>query len=388
MKIWLYWLAVIYLKFLAKLQILKNRPLIIGITGSVGKTTTLQMVNAAIKESFKIKISEKANSEVGLPLNILGFSPRSYDLKDWIWIIPMALIKLLTNWERYEIYVAEMGIDSPNPPKNMDFLLSLIKPKIGIFLNVYPVHIEAFKNIDQIAEQKGKLIIQLPKNGWAILNNKDKRVKKFGKRTKAKVIWFNGEAEEAAMAVAKILKIKPEKAKRGINQHFRLPPGRGRIIPGIKKTILIDSSYNASREPMLRALDKLKTLGKGRKIAVLGDMRELGNQAQKEHEIVARKAIKVADEIVTIGPLMKQFFKPKLKKLHQFDNTFKALKFIKEKLIKGGETILIKGSQNTLFLEIITENLMKEPDKANELLCRRGKFWDNKRKALWLDLKK
>lgn len=383
MNRWFYQPVLYYLKILAKIQLLKIKPLIIGVTGSVGKSSTTQMIAAALTENFQVKISEKANSETGLPLNILGFPGRSYGLIDWLWVIPLALIKLLTNWQKYQIYVAEMGVDSPNPPKNMSYLLSLFQPQIGVFLNVYPVHIEKFPNLEAIAQEKGKLITSLPKNGWAILNKNDPRVRQFQHKTKAQVVIFDGEAKSAALAVAKVLNVPQKTALSAIKKHYHPLPGRMTIIAGIKNTTLIDSSYNASRAPMLLALEKLKTIGKGKKIAVLGDMRELGIHAKREHELVAKKAFSVADQIVTIGPLTKKYFKAKSAKLHQFDNTYQALSFIKKKLIKGGETILIKGSQNTLFLEIITEGLMNNPEKAKDLLCRRGKFWDNKRKALW-----
>lgn len=382
MKSRIYRLILFYLKVLAKLQLKKIKPIIIGVTGSVGKTSTTAMIAAALTDKFKVKLSEKANSEIGLPLNILSFPPRSYSLIDCLWILPLALIKLLINQEKYDIYVAEMGVDNPNPPKNMSYLLSIFQPQIGVFLNVYPVHIEAFPNLNAIAQEKGKLITSLPKNGWAVLNQTDPKVISFKSLTQAKIILFNGEAQEAALAVAKVFKISKTQALVSIKKHYHQPPGRMSIIPGVKNTTLIDSSYNASRISMLLALKKLSQTGSGKKIAVLGDMRELGLEAKKEHILVAQETVKIADKIVTIGPLMKQYFTPKIKNLYQFDNTRKAAEFIKNTLIQGGETILIKGSQNTLFLEIITESLMRNPKAANELLCRRGSFWDKKRATI------
>lgn len=379
-----YRLILTYLRTLAKLQLRKINPLIIGITGSVGKTSALMAIAAVLKDHYKIKISEKANSESGLPLNILGFKPRNYNLIDWLWTLPLALFKLITNWKKHDVYVAEMGIDSLYPPKNMEYLLTILQPKIGVFLNVLPVHTENFGSLGNIAKEKGKLILSLPKDGFAVLNTKDTRVEKFKKLTKARVIEFQGEATEAAVAIAKIFNINKTRALASLAKNFKPIPGRMSLIPGIKNTTLIDSSYNASRASMLKALDCLAKTGKGKKIAVLGDMRELGNLAQKEHENIAMVANKIADTIVTIGPLMKQFFIPKTNNLFQFENTYEAADFIKNKLIQGGETILIKGSQNTLFLEIITETLMREPEKADQLLCRRGKFWDKKRATIKL----
>ena len=391
--LWLCW----YLKILAKLQLKKQKLTIIGVTGSVGKTSCMMAIKAVLEDDFKVKASIKANSEIGIPLDVLGFKVRNYKIFDWFWIIPLAFLKLLTNFKKYDIYIVEMAIDSPNPPKNMEWLLSILKPNIGLFLNVFPVHCEAFeslnkKPIDSIGLEKGKLITSLPKNGWAILNSNDKRVISFKNKTKAKVITFNNSnyLQECSLKVGKIFGINKNKALKKIKKNFKMPKGRMEIIKGIKNTTLIDSSYNASRESMLLGLRRLTGSGPvSRKIAVLGDMRELGREAKKEHEAVAEKAVKIAQIIVTVGPLMKKYFLPKAislgfdkENLFWFENTFKALKALKTKIIVGGEIILIKASQNTLLFEIIVEGLMKNPEKAKDLLCRRGKFWDKKRQAI------
>ena len=93
--------------------------------------------------------------------------------------------------------------------------------------------------------------------------------------------------------------------------------------------------------------------------------------------------------MVMVGPLMIRYLLPEIKKrgfpqenCYVFDNTYQAAKALKSSIIKGAETILIKASQNTLFFEIIVETLMKSPEKAEQLLCRRGRFWDQKRRQL------
>jgi len=425
MKKLFYWPILYYLRFLAKLQLLKIKPLIIGITGSAGKTSLLNAASAILQDKFTIKVSYKANSETGIPLNILGFSPRNYSILDWFWIIPLTLWKLLVNWKKHDIYLVELGVDSPYPPQNMAYLLTIVQPTIGIFLNALPVHSQPFDDLvskntkdkkakvtDLIAKEKGKLITSLPTDGFAILNADDKRVLKFKSQTKAKVITFSAEKGKvniknkikisdqvfdqhfnetfsAALALAHALNLSLESSLKSLQKNFRLPPGRMTIIPGIKNTTILDSSYNASRKPMIGALNTLNSFSKNKKIAVLGDMRELGDEAKIEHQLVARTAAKIADIIVTIGPLMKQFLVPKLlklkfpkKKIYSLDNTSQAVKVLKSEIIQGKEAILVKGSQNTLFLEIIVQALMKNPQDADKLLCRRGKFWNKKRKGL------
>jgi len=437
-----------YLRILAKFQLAKinfwrrikgkRSVVIVGITGSAGKTSTMYATVAALRDSFRVKYSEKANSESGIPLNILGLSMKDYSLKDWLRVAVLSPLKLLTNWRDYDVYAAEMGVDEPKEPKNMSYLLKIIRPQIGVFIGVTSVHSQQFEQagfedpVRAIAEEKGRLLAALPANGWAIVNRDDRLVWEQAKRSEAKIIPV-GRHHQAklrvirysvseigtkityswrkrryclelanyvlppvyshtfgfALAVALTQQIRLKKAIAMISRNFQLPPGRSSLIKGIKNTLIIDSSYNASPLAMITMLDLLGQLGKktGRKkIAVLGDMRELGNQSKKEHQRIARKAIKVADQIVLVGPQMREYFLPAAlemgfdqKKIKSFLKAGQAARFLKRNL-QGGELILVKGSQNTIFLEIVVEALMKDKSKAEQLLCRRGKFWDQKRK--------
>ena len=439
-------LLLIYLRELAKLQLAKIRPTVIGVTGSAGKTSLKNAIAAVLKDRRKVKVSYKANSESGIPLNILGLKPIDYSPLDWLRLSLLGPVKLITNWDGYEIYIAEMGIDSPHPPKNMEYLLTIVHPKVGVFLNVLPVHGEYFdqvvpkslrderqrreKVMDAIAAEKGKLIESLPKQGIAVLNNDDPRVRNFATKTKAKVLTFatkraadltakvrgtslkgfrmevkEGKTIEklqlsqlldehyahtflAAIAVGRSFNVSLSECIRGLKQHFKLPKGRMGVIPGIQGTIILDSSYNASRETMESALRTLSLVAPKRKVAILGDMRELGKIAKLEHEEVAAVSATTADLVITVGPKMRQWFVPRLlelgfpsRKLRSVLNPYAALS-IARRLIRQEDTILIKGSQNTLFLEIVTEGLMQNPKDAEGLLCRRGAFWDKKREEL------
>lgn len=132
------------MRFWARLQLKKTAPDVIGITGSAGKTSCRNAVKVILQEKYKVKVSYKANSESGIPLNILGIKPCDYSTIDWLRMVILAPIKLLTNWQVFEKYVVEMGIDSPTPPKNMEYLLTIVRPRTGIFLNALPVHTAFF----------------------------------------------------------------------------------------------------------------------------------------------------------------------------------------------------------------------------------------------------
>lgn len=429
-------LALHYLRVLAYLQLLKNRAEIIGLTGSAGKTSCRMVVTTILASKYKVFSTEGGlNSEWGVPLAILkqqsGYSSPALWLKAFFG----SLWTLLFDWQKYDQYVLELGVDKPN---DMEYLMSFIKPKVGVVLNVLPVHTEQFiplggDLVERIAEEKGKLVAALPAEGTAVLNYDDPLVRQMAGRCKAKILSFGlnpqhdiwaGKVEVgefgfrmlvhsqnrtysfetsqwlnrdyaytilAALAVGVVGGISIEKGIEILSQKLELPSGRMSRFSGVKGSVIIDSSYNASREPTLAALDFLATFTDRRKIAALGDMRELGPLSKVEHEAVAAKAVQVADEIVTVGPQMQDYFVPKAlglgfpaKNVHSFLNSQEAGEFLRDKIIQGQEAILVKGSQNTIFMERVVEILLATPDQDRHKLCRRGEYWDEARAlTLW-----
>ena len=431
-----------YFRFFAKIQLFKNRPTIIGITGSAGKTSTRDAIYAAIKNNRKVKVSFKANSESGIPLNILGLTPKLFSPLEWLKLMLLCPIKLLTNWERYDTYLVEMGIDSPDAPKNMEYLLTIVKPDIGVLLNAAPMHSEPFdylvetkdiykraQEITQlIANEKGKIVTQINKKSTAVLNidqaelvslqsNINSKLITFGENNLADIIITNyifsnsdstfefsyqkkpitlsfpqqllpkhfAHTFAATLSVGLALGITIDALKKNLETHFSLPPGRSSLIDGINGSHIIDSSYNSSTQPALDMLDMLSQIPGKNKFAVLGDIRELGEVAEIEHQSVAKKAAQVCNAVLLVGPQMKQFALPVLEKtktqVHWFNTGYEAAKFLKPEL-KKDDLVLIKASQNTLLLEIAVENLMANPEQAKDLLARRGAFWDKKRAEL------
>lgn len=417
--------------------------MIIGITGTAGKTSTLNAVHAALKDFRQVKTGFKVNSESGLPLHILGLNISNFTIAEWFSYIFLAPYKLLTNWEKYDTYIAEMAIDSPNPPKNMSYLLTILKPQVGVFLNARPMHSLQFDPLvsetdpekraaavtKAIADEKGKLIVSLPKTGTAVLNADDSNVIAFAKKTQAKVISFGtdkaadirvsevrqnldgttvsleykkskhqlhfpdyvlpghfGLTLAAALATAASLGIDFAKAAKALEKNYRVPKGRSTLIQAINGAYIIDSSYNSSTAPAIDSLDMLDSLAKGRKLALLGDMRELGMEAAGEHQKVAHHAANICDQVILVGPLMKEYGLPIIEEsgtpVKWFPSAQKAAEYLKNEL-KKDDVLLVKGSQNTLLLEIAVEALMKNPELAHDLLCRRGAYWDKQRRALF-----
>lgn len=378
-----------YLRFFARLQLKKikllNPKLItVGITGSAGKTSTLLATEAALKPNFRVKTNYGGNSQSGIPLNILGFNNPDFTFFSWLKIALLTPIKLLTNWKIYDVYLIEMGIDSPISPKNMSYLLSIVKPDIGVFLNVTPVHLENFSSLDQIAEEKATLINRVQ---TAIINKTDPLVKKYSKNINTisiKPIKIDipnfilpniyDISLGAAIAIAGVLNIDKSTALDHLKTNFHLPPSRSSILKGVNGSTIIDSSYNSSPLSTTEMLTFLASYPSP-KIAVLGDMRELGSASKLSHQNLYKNALNSTDTIISVGPLTSRYFGSKAKK---FMYWWQAADYLKNNLLQNA-TILVKGSQNTIFLEELVKELIPTNKLkhylSNQLICRQSKYW-------------
>lgn len=423
-----------FLKSAAQLQLKKSNPVIIGITGSAGKSSAVQATGLVLSQHFQTKYTKKGNSETGIPLEILDIPVENYSKIGWIKVLFLAIFQLIFNWKKYTHLVLEMGIDSETAPKNMEYLLTIVKPHIGVLLNVNAVHGENFSGdnpVVSIANEKGKLLTRLSSKDLAIFTvdqpeveqlipNIHAETKTFSIDKKTATIYLTDHSTSlsgttfqfildkqkytlqfnhqlhfkesfgtfaTALLIANHLGMKTEKAIEILEKKYKLQPGRMSIIEGIKETTILDSSYNSSLSPTSAALRMIAAFPQ-RKIVVLGDMRELGKKTAEDHQALAKVAAKSADFIITVGPLMKQFFIPELitlgfpkDKIHSVETAYEAVPILKS-LMKKDDLILVKGSQNTIFLEIVVKALMKYPEKATQVLCRQSAFWDEQRTAL------
>jgi UDP-N-acetylmuramyl pentapeptide synthase len=400
--------VLVWLRFWARWQLKKYAPDIVGITGSAGKTSCRNAVAAVLNDKYQLKVTGKANSESGIPLDILGITPGDFAVFDWLRMIVLAPVTFLSNWKPYEKYVVEMGIDSPLPPKNMDYLLTILQPRMAIFLNASLVHSQNFDQLggdigQHIANEKGKLIESLPENGLAILNADQPAVKQFAQKTKAKVMTFGldrsadirigtierdgsgtrfefWEGEDSAKAslpyllpdyfahtLAAALCINADEGntiQEGCDllmKDYKLEPGRMSVFAGVNGSTIIDSSYNASADATIGALEMLTDLPAKRRFAVLGNMNELGAETESEMSRVKKVAETVCDQV--------WWSKGK-------DHADEI-----RELLQPGDYVLVKGSQNRVFLELTVEALLAD-NRDKKLLCRRGNYWDIRRKEV------
>ncbi|MDZ4721044.1 MAG: UDP-N-acetylmuramoyl-tripeptide--D-alanyl-D-alanine ligase [Roseiflexaceae bacterium] len=348
-------------------------PIMIGITGSVGKTTTKEATAAVLSRRYRtLKNPRSYNSESTLPIVLLQID------------------------DQHEVAVLEMGMYQPG---DIAFLAQLARPSIGIVTNVGPSHMERVGSIEAIANTKAELIEALPADGHAILNIDDPRVVRMAERTQAKPFLFGldpaadlwaddiqsrglegisfrahhaGEAVTlrlpligrhsvhtalAASAAGLLLGLGWDAIIDGLrdsNAQLRLL-----AVPGYNGSTLIDDTYNASPASSLAALNLLSELT-GRHVAVLGDMLELGQMEEEAHRFVGARAAEVVQLLITLGDRARWIADEARQAgmpadaLYQVTNTADAASLLRT-LITPGDSILVKGSRGMAMEAIVAE---------------------------------
>ncbi|MCL5733663.1 MAG: UDP-N-acetylmuramoyl-tripeptide--D-alanyl-D-alanine ligase [Patescibacteria group bacterium] len=396
----------IILKFLAQKTLKKYRPGIIGVTGSVGKTSSKLAIADALSSERNVRaIRANFNNELGFPLAILGnYQKIGYPIIFWPKVIAAGIIKLIFKFPYPDILVLEYGADNPGDIK---YLLDIAKPNIGVITAIgdIPAHVEFFSSPEELAKEKSRLIEAVGVNGFAVLNADDETVMSlknktrshimtfgFGDRADVRIInfenrfdddWrgilfklaYNGSvvpikingalgkshayAAAAAAACSLIFGINLVKISDALNKYQPLN-GRMTLVRGVKDTWIIDDSYNASPLSMHAALDTLKTLEAKRKIAVLGDMLEIGKYSLEAHEKLGRLAYGIIDVLFTVGPRAKFIAGAaidagmKKDKVFIFDTADEAKLKVRE-IIKKGDIVLIKASHAIGIDKVVEE---------------------------------
>ena len=350
---------------ISSLFLMKFKPFVIGITGSNGKTTTKELIKSILDSNYgtnKILATHaNYNNDIGLPLTIFNL-----------------------NSEHSHI-VIEMGM---NHPKEISYLANIAPPNFAVITNIGEAHIENFKNREAIANEKKDILRNLKAEGTAILPKdseffnflvkdlKNVKVLSFGMRKdadiscelldhkkiliktpkydleiKSKLLGHNNISNIlAAVTCAYQLKINPTKIKEGI-ENITPIPSRLELKEGKKRAAIIDDTYNANPSSFLSAIEVLNEFP-GKKILVIGDMAELGENSRIYHQELSR-SIKETKIDITLG--LGKYTKEIITLLGRNNSWFRS----KDDLVKHlyacmkGSTILVKGSRSMKMEEIV-----------------------------------
>ena len=362
------------LQSLARWWRARNDAQVVAITGSIGKTSTKEVIASVLSKRFDTLKSEgNLNNEIGLPLTLLRLRPE------------------------HEKAVLEMG--AGYQLGELTLLCEIARPQVAVVTIVAPVHLERMGTIENIALNKSELVRALPSDGTAVLNGDDERVRAMREVTNAKVVLYGLDAGNDLRASDIVshglhgVHFTLSVTSSGDSWRVRLPllgrhsvhtalaaAGAARaagmgwdeivaalqrldaqvrllVVAGYNDSTLIDDTYNAAPESTVAALNLLDEM-KGNKIAVLGDMLELGAYTEEGHLKVARRASVVASRLVVVGSLGRLIGEealrvgmPPHRVFFAADND-QVVEYLK-RVLKPGDHVLVKGSRGLHMEDII-----------------------------------
>ncbi len=381
------------------------KPIVVGVTGSTGKTTAKDVISTVLLEGIEVCSSQgNLNTLLGLSLGIIN------------------------NLEKkHRVFVAEIGMDRLNEIKE---ICSVIKPNISVITSINETHLEKLKTIENIIKTKGQILEALDKKGFAVLNRDDPNAMRLATTGLGRKIYFSAKtrcdvwAESiktdmsgtsftlnisskglpsgrikvttpllgmhsvyptlCAVSVAGILGLNLRTISSGLLK-LRYPKGRLNILRGESNSTLIDDTYNSSPASCLAAIDILKIFKGKRKIVILGDMLELGDFEKEAHKLVGKLiAESSVDLFIAVGKRMGDAAdayniavlsangKPNV---IRYDSTKEALSDILSKVaLRSSDVALIKGSQG-MRMEKIVALLLSDKGLAEKVLVRQDVTW-------------
>ena len=421
--------VVAVLTFEAKVLLNRTKPTIIAVTGSVGKTGTKDAIFTVLKNHKKTRKSQKSfNSEIGVPLSILGL-PNAWDNPfSWLKNFFDGFIIAFFSRNYPEVLVLECGVDRPG---DMASLTTWLKPDIVVMTRLpdVPVHVEYFVTPEAVVAEKMELLKALKSDGVFIYNHDDVKLQGAATEVRQQAIGFsrylpthymasadaivyhndepvgstftlthlsesvmikmrgsiglqNAYIASAAAAVAAQFDISLQSVADALLEH-QAPAGRMRMIPGIKGSLIIDDTYNSSPVAVEAALTSLSEIrGAKRKIAIIGDMLELGQFSARAHEKIGEQVPQCADVLYTLGVRSRKIAETAVengmheKFVFQYEDVTRAGREL-QAFIQPGDVILIKASQG-VRAEKIVEEIMAHPEQAPLLLVRQDASWQSR----------
>lgn len=407
---------------LAKLHIWIHRPTKVVVVGSVGKTSTKLALAHMLETEKKVSyMDDSYNDGIGLYLSVfeLKVPARTTPIR-WLGLFLRAVLHMLIRHD--EILVLEYGISKPG---DMDAMLKLARPDITVLTAVTPEHMEYLRTTDIVGQEETKAVRAARQ--YAVVNAVDVDEKylsdinvpllRYGDSAGldahftvrslasdgARVDFVIDENELAdtrvqiiseplirqtagALLAAKRLGISLEGLRRAV-EAITPVPGRMRLFRGLHDATILDDTANFSPVAGVAALDTLKKLPAKRRIAILGNMHELGDYIEQGYREVG-EAFDGIDIFVFVGELAKEHFGNIAKSkgyvegetMHFFDNSPEAGAFVRDSLLTSGDAVVVKGPFGGFYLEEATKKLLADSDDA-QFLTRQSEFWHHKKQV-------
>ncbi len=413
------------LRWEAMLVLKRFNPRIIGVAGSVGKTSTKDAIYASLKDFIDVRKNQKSfNSEIGVPLTILNLETGWNSPKLWIMNVFKGL-RVLFSKEYPDWLVLELGTDRPGDMKKLISWISLDYAVFTRFPNV-PVHAEYFAKAQDVNDEDAQMMFGLKKEGVLVLNADDTQIAELALKSTFKTLWYGFNAKKNGVGVSNI-EMQYDSSDRVIGQHikinfgsnsvpftitgalgiqhaypilaslvvakdlginvldvlqsmdsYRVPAGRMNLVEGQEGITILDDSYNSSPIALELAIATLGQIQTPIKIAVLGNMAELGKYTQAEHKKIAH-ALKEhnINFLITFGELA-EYIAEEAQEL-KIKNVYPALSHMDavQKVLewsKGNTVVLVKGSQSSR-MEKVSFELLADKRVAKDVLVRQDKFW-------------
>lgn len=375
---------------------------LVVVTGSVGKTSTKRALGTVLSKQLRVRMDDNNhNTEMSAPLGILGIEyPKNVrSLFAWLTVFKAAKLRINSPTD-VDVIVQELGTDHPG---DIAAFGQYLRPDYAVVTAVTAEHMEFFKTMDAVAKEELS-VSNFSK--YTFINSDDVSGKyadfettpNFTTYGVSEMAEYRMEIESfdveqgyqcvasgpvfgqsfavdvrvlgehslrpvvAAIGIAGALGMQPEQIAAGVGE-IKPVPGRMNLLKGIDGTWIIDDSYNSSPAAAISALRTLYDVfaQAPQRIALLGDMRELGETSQREHEILGANC--KGDRlgwVVTVGPETEKYLAPAARQqgcqVRSFNNSIEAAEFIRS-VTEHGAAILVKGSQNTIYLEEAVKNL-------------------------------
>lgn len=390
---------------------------VVAVAGSVGKTSTKLAIARTLSALYKVQYQDgNYNDPVSVPLVFFGRKmPSIYNVFAWKLIFLKNELQLRKKYP-YDVVVVELGTDYPG---TIGQFKEYLRADIGIVTAIAPEHMEYFKDLQAVAEEElsiaeysDLLLVNTDMTDNKFLEDIRNRYVSYGKNGNYEIsklsfdtngtnfqvvnvgksgIKVNCEAFSgpqihsllAAISVANIMGLSEWEIGQGLKK-IKPVAGRMQLLKGHNGSTIIDDTYNASPEAVLAALETLYRLPAKQKIAVLGNMNELGKYSAEEHTKIGKHCDpRKLDLVITIGPDANKYLAAAAKKrgckVELFNNPYDAGNFIKDRIEKDS-LILVKGSQNKVFAEEVVKVLLADQQDAAKLVRQSSKWMAVKKK--------